>query len=120
MKWEAPVIDYESNAKCLRNGCTNELTGRQRAYCSDKCRMKAKRQESRATASPVTPEVEQTRTELSLEPEHCSTLTKPEQALTQAMLDSLPSEAVNASDVHTRTTHEAGLCEQVDGVWQVA
>jgi len=50
--------------------CGTELTGRQRTYCSDKCRMQAKREHEQAVASPVTPKPEQSRTITPLEPEH--------------------------------------------------
>lgn len=83
--------------ECKADGCTQALTGRQREYCSDKCRMRQSRTE-------VTPEVGSGSTNpnrVAVEPEQ----TKPEQ---RTRTVPIPGDA-----------DYVGCCHEVDGDWQV-
>ena len=83
--------------KCINKGCSNELIGRQKTYCSDKCRM------------------HQTRT---------GTATKPEQIkVEQAKSNTLSPESVNGKynrEYLPGGKLYVGCCKQdKDGNWLV-
>lgn len=105
--------------ECI-NECGNELTGRQKEFCSDKCRMQFKRNSNK----PEQPKVEQqTRTNEQDDLERLAKLAASLPSVSESV------RAYNEQPIRTRTTgckcaipgdeDYVGVCEKVDGVWRV-
>ncbi len=83
--------------ECLRDECQNELTGRQRTYCSDKCRKARKRAQGTHEDGPGSTNADKPghncppeRGHIDAEPGQSESGQPNADTLTQAMLDSLP------------------------------